>query len=102
MISPSRTLLVSARLAAVAGVFLLAGCALIQPPPVPRMPFLGERAGPGDAGCTTYVSQAHAALAAAGAAGAAADDPAATAAAHTAAATAMAAYHACLFRSGEP
>jgi len=77
----------------------LAGCALIQPPPVPRVPGLGLRGGAGDAACATFVSQAHAALAAAGAA---AGDPAATAAAHAASAAAMAEYHACLARGGRP
>ena len=89
----------SAHLAAGIGAFLLAGCALIQPPPVPRVPRLGVRAGPGDAACAADVARAHAAL---GAAGAAAGDPATTAAAHAAAAEAMAAYHACLAQPGRP
>src|SRR5438045_3438494 len=72
---------------------LLGGCALIQPPPIPRMPRLVLRSGPADATCAAEISQAHVALAAAGAA---AGDPAATAAAHAAAAGAMHAYHVCL------
>lgn len=82
-----------AALAAGLVTLLLGGCALIQPPPVPRMPHLGLRGGPGDAMCADDIGQAHAALAAAGAA---AGDPEATAAAHAAAAGAMHAYHACL------
>ncbi|MBB4634288.1 hypothetical protein [Longimicrobium terrae] len=106
MINPSRTLSVSARLAAMAGVFLLAGCAAIQPPPVPavpRVPFLGERPSFGEGGCNAYVVQAHAAWASAGVAS---DDPAviaaAQAAANAAAAAAMAAYHDCVWRSNQP
>jgi hypothetical protein len=76
---------------------LLGGCAHLQPPPVPRVPHLGQRGGPGDAACGADVAQAHVAFAAAGAA---AGDPAATAAAHAAAGTAMAAYHACLAQPG--
>ena len=82
----------------VLGTLLLAGCALMQPPPVPRVPRIALRGG-GDAACETYVSQAHAALAAAGAA---AGDPAATAAAHAANAVAMHEYHTCLARRGQP
>jgi hypothetical protein len=82
----------------VLGTILLAGCALIQPPPVPRVPRIALRGG-GDAACVTYVSQAHAALAAAGAA---AGDPSATAAAHAASAVAMHEYHTCLARRGQP
>lgn len=102
MISPSRTLSASTRLAVAAGVILLAGCAAIQPPPVPsvpRVPRPGEATSRGDADCAAYLAQAHAALAAAGAA---AGDHAATAAAHSEHATTMAAYHACLARSNEP
>lgn len=101
MISPNRTLSASARLAATVGVLILAGCSLIQPPPVPSVPSVprfGERAGRGEADCSTYIAQAHAALAAAGAA---AGDHAATAAAHSQHAAAMAAYHACLSRPAE-
>jgi hypothetical protein len=83
----------------VLGTLWLAGCALIQPPPVPGVPGLGQRAGVGDATCTTALSRAHAALAAAGAA---AGDPAATAAAHAAHAAAMHEYHTCLARAGGP
>ena len=72
---------------------LLSGCALIQPPPVPRLPGMGMRTGLANAMCATYIAQAHSALAAAGAA---AGDPAATAAAHAASANAMHAYHVCL------
>lgn len=80
----------------VLATLLLTGCALIQPPPVPRMPRLGQSSGGvGDAACATFISQAHAALAAAGAA---AGDPAATAAAHAASAAAMSQYHSCLAR----
>jgi predicted small integral membrane protein len=82
-----------AALAAGLVTLLLGGCALIQPPPVPRVPRLGLGASRGDAMCVGDIGQAHAALAAAGAA---AGDPAATAAAHAAAAAAMSAYHACL------
>jgi hypothetical protein len=78
------------------GTLLLAGCALIQPPPVVGVPHLG-RAGPADAACAGDVGRAHAALSAAGAA---AGDPAATAAAHAASATAMHAYHTCLAQPG--
>lgn len=82
----------------VAGVLALSlgGCALVQPPGVPRF---GLRSGTGDAACGADVAQAHAALAAAGAA---AGDPVATAAAHAAAGTAMAAYHACLAQPSRP
>ena len=80
-------------------VALMSGCALIQPPPVPRMPHLGLRAGSGDATCASDISRAHAAFAAAGAAG---GDPAATAAAHSAAAAAMSAYHVCLAQPARP
>jgi hypothetical protein len=83
----------SAALVAGLVTLLVSGCALIQPPPVPRTPRLGLRSGPGDATCAADIGQAHAALAAAGAA---AGDPVATAAAHTAAAVAMHAYHVCL------
>lgn len=93
MRSPIRTWSVSAVLLAAASAFLITGCALIQPPPVPRMPHLGFRVGAGSATCDAEVARAHSALAAAGAA---AGDPAATAAAHAAAAGAMASYHACL------
>jgi predicted small integral membrane protein len=86
-------------LAASLATLLLGGCALIQPPPVPQMPRLGLRSTRGDAMCVGDISQAHAALAAAGAA---AGDPAATAAAHAAAASAMAAYHACLAQASRP
>ena len=81
------------------GALLLAGCALIQPPPVPRVPSFALSGGGGDAGCAAYVSQAHAALAAAGAA---AGDPSATAAAHAASAVAMHEYHMCLARHSQP
>jgi len=72
---------------------LLIGCALLQPPPVPRMFHPGARAASGDATCAADIAQAHAALAAAGSA---AGDPAAMAGEHAAAAGAMAAYHVCL------
>ena len=49
----------------VAGTLWLAGCAVIQPPPVPRVPNLGQGDGTGDAACITAISRAHAALAAA-------------------------------------
>jgi hypothetical protein len=78
---------------------LLGGCALIQPPPVPRIPRLGLRGSGADAMCAADIAQAHAALAAAGAA---AGDPAATAAAHSAAAGAMHAYHVCLAQPRRP
>jgi hypothetical protein len=77
----------------------LGGCALLQPPPVPRMPSLALRGYRADATCAADIAQAHAAL---GAAGAAAGDPAATAAAHSTAAGAMHAYHVCLAQSGRP
>ena len=80
-------------------VSVLTGCALIQPPPVPRVPQLRFWQPSGDAACGADIAQAHSALAAAGAA---AGDPAATAAAHAAAASAMATYHACLARAGRP
>jgi hypothetical protein len=83
----------------VSGILWLAGCALIQPPAVPRVPSLGQSDGAGDSACMTAVRQAHAALAAAGAA---AGDPAATAAAHAANAAAMHEYHTCLARRGRP
>ena len=86
-------------LSAVLGPLLLTGCALIQPPPVPSLPGFGLRAGLGDAVCATYISQAHAALAAAGAA---AGDASATAAAHAAHAAAMHSYHVCLARRTAP
>jgi hypothetical protein len=85
-----------AGLIAAVGALLATGCALMQPPGVPRFRLWG---GPGDAQCSADVAQAHAALAAAGAA---AGDPAATAAAHAAAAGAMASYHACLARPAQP
>lgn len=78
---------------------LLGGCALIQPPPVPRLPSLGLPSSRAHAMCAAHIGQSHAALAAAGAA---AGDPAATAASHSAAAGAMHAYHACLAQSGRP
>ena len=99
MLNPSRMRSTSAALVATVGAFLLTGCALIQPPPVPRVPVLGLRGGPGDAACAADVARAHTALAAAGAA---TGDPAATAAAHAAAAGAMASYHACLARHSQP
>ena len=99
MVNASRIRLASAGLAAAVGACLLAGCALISPPPVPQAPRLGWRGAPGDAACAADVARAHTALAAAGAA---AGDPAATAAAHAAAAGAMAAYHACLAQNGRP
>ena len=74
---------------------LLGGCALIQPPPVPRLPGSGQHGVAGDASCATSLGQAHAALAAAGAA---AGDPSATAAAHATHAMAMHEYHTCLAR----
>ena len=83
----------------VAGTLWLAGCAVIQPPPVPRVPNLGQGDGTGDAACITAISRAHAAIAAAGAAG---GDPAATADAHAASAAAMHEYHTCLARGGRP
>lgn len=81
------------------GTLLLAGCALIQPPPIPRMPRLGQHGGPGDAACVTALARAHGALAAAGAA---AGDPQQIAAAHAAHAVAMSEYHTCLARPGNP
>lgn len=96
MIDQSRIRSASATLAASAATFLLTGCALIQPPPVPRF---GVRSYTGNAGCGAEVARAHVALAAAGAA---AGDPAATAAAHATAAEAMASYHACLARTDLP
>jgi hypothetical protein len=99
MVDPRRMRSASAYLAAAVVACLLAGCALIQPPPVPRMSRLQFWGGPGDATCAADIAQAHAAFAAAGAA---AGDPAATAAAHSAAAAAMAAYHVCLARPGRP
>ena len=98
MINESRVRSTFAALVATVGAILLTSCALIQPPPVPRLR-LGLWGGPGNAACGADIAQAHAALAAAGAA---AGDPAATAAAHAAAAGAMATYHACLARSGQP
>lgn len=86
-------------LATVAASLLLAGCALIQPPPVPRVPHLGLRAGVDNPSCAADISRAHAALASAGAA---AGDPAATAAAHARAAEAMSAYHVCLAQPRQP
>ena len=76
---------------------LLAGCAIIQPPPVPGVPRSGQYDGVGDAACASAIAQAHGALAAAGAA---AGDPSATAAAHAADAAAMHEYHTCLARPG--
>ncbi|AHG92917.1 hypothetical protein J421_5382 (plasmid) [Gemmatirosa kalamazoonensis] len=92
--SSSRDTAVAAALAAL----LLAGCALLQPPPVPSVPRLGQRAF-GDAACGAEIGRAHSALAAVGAAG---GDPAATAAAHAAHAAAMHEYHTCLARRGQP
>jgi hypothetical protein len=79
--------------AAVIGTALLvlAGCALIQPPP---MPGLVLRGGVNDASCASAVSRAHGALAA-GVAG----DPSSMAAAHAAHAAAMHEYHTCLASS---
>ena len=95
----SRRSAVGAALAGL-GLLVLSGCALLQPPPVPRFGVpSGNRFGVGVAACTADISRAHAALAAAGAA---AGDPAATAAAHAAAAGAMSAYHACLAGSSQP
>jgi hypothetical protein len=82
-------------LAASLATLLLGGCALIQPPPVPRW---GLRAGTADATCTADIARAHAAFAAAGAA---ADDPVAIASAHATAAEAMSAYHVCLAQSNQ-
>ena len=82
-----------AALATGLGALLLAGCALVQPPPVPQ---LGAR-DHGDAACGAAISRAHAALA-----GAAGGDPAATAAAHAAHAASMHEYHSCLARRGRP
>jgi hypothetical protein len=84
-------------LAASLATLLLGGCALIQPPPVPRMPRFGLRGGTGDA-CTADIARAHAAFASAGAA---AGDPVATAAAHATAAEAMSAYQVCLAQSNQ-
>jgi hypothetical protein len=78
------------------GTALLAGCALVQPPPVPR---LGQHGGAGDPGCVAALGRAQGALAAAGAA---AGDPSGTAAAHAAHAGAMHEYHMCLARRGRP
>ena len=83
----------------VLGTLLLAGCALLQPPPVPRAPSLWQLGGAGDAACMTALGRAHGALAAAGAA---AGDPSATAAAHAANAVAMHEYHTCLARRSRP
>ena len=83
----------------VLATLLLTGCALIQPPPVPRGPRAARHDGVGDAACASAVAQAHGALAAAGAA---AGDPSATAAAHAAHATAMHEYHNCLARRSRP
>ena len=88
-----------AALVVVLATLLLAGCALIQPPPVPQVPRLGQRSNPGEVACAPSLAEAHAALAAAGAA---AGDPAATAAAHDATAVAMHAYHTCLARRSHP
>jgi hypothetical protein len=85
-------------LASSLATLLLSGCALIQPPPVPRMPRFGLRGGTGDATCTADIARAHAAFAAAGAA---ADDPVAIASAHATAAEAMSAYHVCLAQSNQ-
>lgn len=87
-----------AALAAALGTLLLAGCALIQPPPVPTVPRLGQ-GGLGDAACGTSISRAHAALADAGAAG---GDGAAIATAHAAHAAAMSEYHTCLAGRSRP
>jgi hypothetical protein len=76
----------------------LAGCAHLQPPPVPSVPRVAL-GGPVAAACAPDIAQAHVALAAAGAA---AGDPAATASAHAAYATAIATYHACLARPSRP
>lgn len=87
-------------MAAVAATALLAGCAMIQPPPVPRVPRLGaSRGGAGDAACAADIARAHVALAAVGAA---AGDPVGTALAHGAVAEAMQSYHVCLARRGQP
>jgi hypothetical protein len=100
MVAPIR-LGPAARLALVTmcGTVVAAGCALIQPPPVPPVPRLGMRAGAGTPSCAAGIARAHAALAAAGAA---AGDPAATAAAHATAAEAMSMYHACLAQPSRP
>jgi hypothetical protein len=95
----SRARLAPEVLIAMTVAIFLAGCALIQPPPVPRVPQLSFWQRSGDASCGADIAQAHSALAAAGAA---AGDPAATAAAHAEAATAMATYHACLARANQP
>lgn len=99
MVKTDRARLAPELLIAMIAASFLAGCALIQPPPVPRVPQLSFWQRPGDASCGADIAQAHSALAAAGAA---AGDPAATAAAHAAAASAMATYHACLARTNQP
>ena len=81
------------------GTLLLSGCALLQPPPMPRLLHPGVRRAGSDALCAADISQAHAALAAAASA---VGDPAAIAAAHSAAAGAMHSYHACLAQSSRP
>jgi putative copper export protein len=87
----------SAGRAAVIGMALLviAGCALIQPPP---MPGLVLRGGMNDASCASAVSRGHGALAA----GTAAGDPSSMAAAHAAHAGAMHEYHTCLALRSRP
>lgn len=91
---PSRGTSIAVALA----TLLLTGCALIQPPPVPSVPRLGQL-GVGGAACGTSISRAHAALAGVGAA---AGDPAATAAAHAMHAAAMSEYHGCLAQHSLP
>ena len=98
MVKTNRSWLAPELLIATTVASFLAGCALIQPPPVPRVPQLSFWQRSGDAACGADIAQAHSALAAAGAA---AGDPAATAAAHAAAASAMATYHACLARTSQ-
>ena len=98
MVKTNRSWWASELLIAMTVASFLAGCALIQPPPVPRVPQLSFWQRSGDAACGADIAQAHSALAAAGAA---AGDPAATAAAHAAAASAMATYHACLARTSQ-
>jgi len=96
--SPIRSAAGAAPVAALA-ILLVAGCALIQPPPIPPVPRLGQHDGAQDVACVTALGQAHGALAAAGAA---AGDPSAIAAAHAAHAVAMHEYHTCLARRGRP